>query len=291
LLKTEFNDAERGSWLDPSRLGKLDDVESSIFHSMKLAYQGGKGNDHLVPVLIPDDTWDALRLLGDSSVREMCEVTKNNIYMFPCTQGSSSHISGWHAIHRICMDAELKYPERITATKMRHRVSTLYAALDVSEQDRQLFYKHMGHSAAINMNIYQAPLAESEMVIVGGHLSVMDGVCKKRKVSSKVTSAENVLCDELPQDKVPCDEIPQVCDLAEDVPENPTIPDICEGSSSKEDDVVIKKRKTNGMIFERYFFPLFLMNYCASVYLLICCCTGDILSIFFMNSCLLLYTY
>jgi hypothetical protein len=58
---------------------------------------------------------------------------------------------------------------------MRHRVSTLYAGTDVPEADRQYFYKHMGHSASINANIYQAPLAESEILKVGRHLITMDG--------------------------------------------------------------------------------------------------------------------
>ena len=58
---------------------------------------------------------------------------------------------------------------------MRHRVSMLYAAVDVPDSDRHYFYKHMGHSEGINQNIYQAPLAEAEILKVGSCLMAMDG--------------------------------------------------------------------------------------------------------------------
>lgn len=58
---------------------------------------------------------------------------------------------------------------------MRHHVSTLYAGIEMSETDRQLFYKHMGHSGAINENVYQATGAEAEIIKVGSNLTAMDG--------------------------------------------------------------------------------------------------------------------
>jgi len=74
----------------------------------------------------------------------------------------------------VCKDAQVAKPEMLTATKMRHRVSTLYAAIDIPVQQRQFFYKHMGHTEAINGNIYQAPLAEASILKVGVHLKNMD---------------------------------------------------------------------------------------------------------------------
>jgi len=46
--------------------------------------------------------------------------------------------------------------------------------MDVPEQDRQLFYQHMGHSKEINATIYQAPLAHQEVSRVGMHLLQID---------------------------------------------------------------------------------------------------------------------
>jgi len=63
----------------------------------------------------------------------------------------------------------------MTATKMRRRISTLYAGLDVSENDRELFYRHVGHSREINKNMNQTQLAEAKILCVGDKLKNMDG--------------------------------------------------------------------------------------------------------------------
>ena len=174
LLLSEWHDAENNSWIDVSRLeSMITDVDRELFHSMKVTFQGGKGNNHLVPVLFPLDTISAMRKLID--VRDSAGISKTNRYMFPCVQASEAHVSGWHAVRRICTEAELKDPQTMTATKMRHRISTLYAAMDLPENDRNVFYKHMGHSASINQNIYQVPLAAAEIMSVGSRLKQLDG--------------------------------------------------------------------------------------------------------------------
>ena len=175
LSLAEWKQAEENRWLNHDRIKSVGDWERTLFNNMKITFQTGKGNHHLVPILIPDDVVAAMRKLSESEVRSMSNVSQHNAYMFPSTQSSDSHVSGWHAVNRVCCDAQVEHPERLTATKMRHRISTLYAALDVSENERQLFYKHMGHSGNINQNIYQTPLAEAEILKVGTQLQLMDG--------------------------------------------------------------------------------------------------------------------
>ncbi|XP_065651046.1 uncharacterized protein LOC136079248 [Hydra vulgaris] len=82
------------------------------------------------------------------------------------------HVSGWHALHFICtkIKDKLKYPNKLTATANRKRVSTLFAIMDLPPQDRELFYQHMGHSKDINQNVYQVPPALLEITKVGRHL-------------------------------------------------------------------------------------------------------------------------
>ena len=68
---------------------------------------------------------------------------------------------------------------------MRHRTSTLYAALEVPEQERDFFYNHMGHSGEINREVYQTPLAVMAITKVGKHLYNFDKskkiICKRLK--------------------------------------------------------------------------------------------------------------
>ena len=49
------------------------------------------------------------------------------------------------------------------------------AGMDVPDNQRSLFYQHMGHSAAINASIYQTSPAAAEILMVGTHLMSMDG--------------------------------------------------------------------------------------------------------------------
>jgi len=129
----------------------------------------GKGVNHLVPVIVPTDTVPALQKIADVELRRECGILETNQYLFPSSLSSEGHVSGWHTISRVCERAGVQQSE-ITATKMRHLASTLYAGLDIPEAKRHAFYRHMGHSQSINENIYQAPLAEVEVREVGAVL-------------------------------------------------------------------------------------------------------------------------
>jgi len=165
----QWKDAENNNWINQSLLS---DVDHNNFHEMKVTFQGGKGNNHIVPVLFPLDTIDGMKKLVE--LHDAVGIPVDNPYVFPYTQSSVCHVSGWHAVKRVCTDANVVHPRRMTATKMRHRISTLYAAMDIPSQDRELFYKHMGHSLQVNQNVYQVPLAVAEITSVGSRLAQLD---------------------------------------------------------------------------------------------------------------------
>jgi len=59
-------------------------------------YETGKGN-HLVPVIVLRDMFEALNILSDTEIRKYCDVSADNDYLFPSTHLSESHVSGWYA--------------------------------------------------------------------------------------------------------------------------------------------------------------------------------------------------
>ena len=141
-----------GTWLGEALSRRESDFSKSTMH---VTYQTGKGRTHMVPVLFPNDMLKALAILAMPDIREACGVHPSNNFC-PVTQLSQGHVNGWNATHSSCKMAGVKQPGRLTATTMRHRVSTKYAALkDVPEHERHLFYNHMGHSAEMNKNVYQ----------------------------------------------------------------------------------------------------------------------------------------
>lgn len=163
LSLSEWDDAAKDRWVSQEQLASvIDPVEQALISNLKIAYQRGKGNSRLVPILITPDVLPALNLLSNEEYRSTCGVREDNNYLFPCIQNSSTHVMGWHAVSAVCQAAQIKDKGRFTSTRNRHRVSTLFAAMDLPSKERDAFFQHMGHSQVINENIYQAPLAVQE---------------------------------------------------------------------------------------------------------------------------------
>ncbi|KAJ8018163.1 hypothetical protein HOLleu_43996 [Holothuria leucospilota] len=188
LLVSEWKDAENNVWIDKQQLEALDDIDKALAGNFKVAYQSGKGSKHLVPVLFPKDTIEPVRKLCDEDIRSAAAIASTNIFLFPTTNGSENHVSGWHAVSNVCEKVDLTNKETLTATKNCHRLSTLFAIIDVPESERQYTYKHMGHSEETNQHIYQAPLAVKELTVVGKCLQTINEGCAP---SCSGTSAES----------------------------------------------------------------------------------------------------
>ncbi|KAJ8047900.1 hypothetical protein HOLleu_00011 [Holothuria leucospilota] len=179
LTLQEWGEAAKGCWIDPEEQEKIEDpLEKELVKRTKIAYQTGKGNNRLVSVLIPEDCLNAVMILANADIRAVAGIPTKNMYLFPYTQQSMDHPSGWYCVNRVAKMAELKDITKMTATGMRHRVSTMFAMMDVPDFDRERFYDHMGHSKNINKHVYQAPLAISTITKVGKHLYNFDnGKC------------------------------------------------------------------------------------------------------------------
>ncbi len=144
LTNDMFKDAINDRWLNPDAITKIQDKrERQLFNELKIAYQTGKGN-HLVPVLFPHDTLRGLEILTDNTVRNLVGVNEGNKYIFANTANSLDHVGGWAAINKMCLNAGVKKPELLTATRTRHRISTRYAELDVPENDKHFFLQAHG---------------------------------------------------------------------------------------------------------------------------------------------------
>ena len=141
---------------------------------MKITYHTGKANNHLVPILFPVDTIAAMKLLSDMKIQNDIGIKSNNPYLFASGKSSDSHCSGWHALTSICEKLPILNKTRLNATTNRHRLSTLIASQSMIESERNLFYQHMGHSEAINRNIYQAPPAIIQLIKTGKRLQSID---------------------------------------------------------------------------------------------------------------------
>jgi len=130
--------------------GLFDDEKCLVDENSMIMYQTGKGINHLVPVIVPPDTVEAVKKIASPEERQQVGIPADNPYLFPSVSTSDSHVSWLHAIiTRIAAKAGV--PDKsVTATKMRHLTRTLYAASrQIPEAQWSAFYRHMGHSKQI----------------------------------------------------------------------------------------------------------------------------------------------
>lgn len=175
LTLKEWAEAENDCWVPVHEVEKVNDpLEKELLKTTKIAYQTGKGNNRLVSLLIPQDSLEAVTTLTNATVRLSAGIHVSNNYVFPFSRQSLDHPSGWYCVNRVANLAGIEDVSKMTATGMRHRASTLFAMLDVSDFERERFYDHMGHSGNINKHGYQAPLAVTAITKVGKQLYQFD---------------------------------------------------------------------------------------------------------------------
>lgn len=99
LRLAEWKDAKNNAWITTEEIDKLHyPLDKLLAKDLKVAYQTGKGNRHLVQVLMPQDTLMPLKKLADEDTRSMAGIAKENPYLFASTQNSDYEVSGWHAV-------------------------------------------------------------------------------------------------------------------------------------------------------------------------------------------------
>ena len=131
-------DALSGKWINQCDIDQLEDFEKELFKDMTVIYMTDKGN-HLVPVWVYKDCISGLKLLMDVEVRKQAGVLESNVYVFANTEQSPYHVLGWDAIHKMCINSQVDRPDLRTASKQRHRISNIYASLEVTDTDHDFF--------------------------------------------------------------------------------------------------------------------------------------------------------
>ena len=143
-----------------------DPAERFLANQFLLAYLPGKGKQ-FVPILIPKDICPAIELL--MTHRTEYGICTNNPFVFP-TKASTNHCSGWHAVYAITH----LVPVNLNATLNRHRISTLYASMDMSPADSKIYFEHISHSANVSVENYRCPPGLRETVVMGRLLTEVD---------------------------------------------------------------------------------------------------------------------
>ena len=108
-------------------MGNDDEPNNFDMNTMLITYQTGKGSNHLVPVLFPLESMQAMKFLTDGQIKKEAGVNKANPYISAITNHSMSHASCWHCINDMLVCLSRK--GAINATKNRHCVASLLSKL------------------------------------------------------------------------------------------------------------------------------------------------------------------
>ncbi|XP_055999196.1 uncharacterized protein LOC125672892 isoform X3 [Ostrea edulis] len=173
MTLTEWNDAFNDVWVDPTKINDVTDEDKKLLCEYKIAYIHASKVSKLVSLLIPEDCWKAMKILADPEIRRHADINVKNKFVFPSVKNSLTHVTGWVCVNNVCRKAGLKHC--VTATGMRHYMSTAYARKSVSAAERELFFKHLGHSRRMNEDVYQTPLAIQTITTVGKFMSSIEG--------------------------------------------------------------------------------------------------------------------
>ena len=110
------------------------------------------------------------------SLRDYAGVRDENRYLFATGTGGEGHSQGSKDIEHVVKSISgFQKPELLTATKIRHKKSSDFAEIegDHTEEEIDLFYKHMGHDKQISKDVYQCPRAIRTLQHVG---RILEGI-------------------------------------------------------------------------------------------------------------------
>ena len=160
---------QRHEWVEGAKLTKN---HEALLRRYSVAFIVGKG-DSLLPVFFPANCTAALNMLAGSNVCEKAGLSNTNRCIFTYSEQSQGGSIGYNEIWNLCKQIGI---EVITATGMRHRASTAFWSMDVSEEDIDCFMEHVGHHRNIDKNIFACPPILRGMQTVTPILEKIDGV-------------------------------------------------------------------------------------------------------------------
>ena len=164
LFLFQWQEALRDDWIEKGELSEDFDTDATL-----VTFITGKGADHLVSILFPPEVQKAISYLTDKEVRRLAGVADKNPYLFSSMKNIMGYASGWHCINHILQ--KLNHKGAINATRNRHRIASILGKLQLSEKEKNLVFKHFGHSKRMNENRYQAANGLSQINTTGKRLN------------------------------------------------------------------------------------------------------------------------
>ncbi|KAL4718947.1 hypothetical protein ACJJTC_005242 [Scirpophaga incertulas] len=130
----------------------LSKSEQILLRKFKRLVIRGKRNRG-VPVLLSEDVQADIDLL--LSIRGKY-IPEENLYLF-ARPGYSTTMCGYKVLNKMAKECGAKYPDAISATRLRKHLATLTQILSMTENDLEQLSTFMGHTSGIHKKSYRLP--------------------------------------------------------------------------------------------------------------------------------------
>ncbi|GFO07603.1 histone-lysine N-methyltransferase setd8-a [Plakobranchus ocellatus] len=142
LTVNVWREAITETWIDPNLIECFNNPMHGkyLIDNFKPAYQSGKRSRKLLPVIFPKDTLEPISKLSEE--RTNCNVAEVNIFLFSHTELTIDHPSGCH-----CPQTSVFVPHPSAAIPTDCTLD-IGCQLDLAAENREMFYRHIGHSEA-----------------------------------------------------------------------------------------------------------------------------------------------
>ncbi|XP_071314144.1 uncharacterized protein [Trachinotus anak] len=184
--KSEINE-DMASCLTP-----LENKMCDFFTRVEIRGKRGRG----VPVLLKPSMVSAMELLADT--REMCGISKENIYMF-ARPGALSAYRGGECIQKFARESGAKHPEVLTSTRLRKHIATMSQVLNLQENEADQLADFLGHDIRVHRQYYRLPQGTLQLAKMS---KVLLAVEKGTLSQYKGRSLDNIEID--PEEKIDC---------------------------------------------------------------------------------------
>ena len=160
-----------GEWILPSRvLSQFSSSDVEVMHDYMHFLVPGKKSGTEVDVVLHKAFKPAFEYLVDSEIRLKLGISPKNEFLF-CNKNCKANISVRSRFEKACVEAGLGHV--LKATDVRHYIST-YLTEDMTDDEREVFFKFMGHSREISKNVYSCRPVLQTMALLSRIQKAMD---------------------------------------------------------------------------------------------------------------------
>ena len=127
-------------------------------------------------------------------------VHKGNNLLFARVGKCDTPYDGYKALNDVAAEAKLQNPEAFKSTRMRKHLATMSQMLEISQTDRELLCKFMGHSGTVHAKFYQLPdsiLDRSKVAMVLIAFNSGRGEMYKGKALSEIAFEPDVMFEDI----------------------------------------------------------------------------------------------